>query len=190
MTTNKHSLPGSSPPRMHTAFLVRALCFPFLLQIFRTPCLSWASAAFSPASRPLWQWTPWTLAHMLCHIPVILPQTLAVGYWADKCLNDWDMIFATCWEPLLSLYFLICSFISFAEQSEKNVLGDNGTGTEWGRQNWRDVIYRIPSCIEGKSIYLCLSPLSVGDNGLCDGPQKGASLCPEENNVFYHLAIG
>lgn len=152
------------------------LCPSFCKSIFWTPRFSWAWAAFSPASRPLWQSTPWTPAHMLGHIPVILPQTLAVGYWADKCLNDWDMIFATCWEPLLSPYFLICSFISFAEQSEKNVLGDTGTGTEWGRQNWRDAIYRIPSCIEDKSVYLCLGPLSVRGKGLCSGVQKGALL--------------
>lgn len=168
---------------MCTAFLVRALCFalPFANLSFGlgVGCLL---LCFQHSLAEI----PWTPAHILCHIPAILLQTLAVGYWADKCLNDWDTIFATCWEPLLPLYFLICSFISFTEKSEKNVFGD--TGTEWGRQNWRDAIYRIPSCIEKKSIYLCLSPLRVGGNRLYSGVQKGASYVLRRIMCSIHLA--
>ena len=112
-------------------------CHSFCNPGFCSLCLRWGVGCLLWAFRPFWQQFLWTPAHILCHIPVILPQALAVAYWADKCLNDWDMIFATCWEPLLSLYFLICSFVSFVGKVRK-ILGDRGS--EWREQNWRGTI--------------------------------------------------
>lgn len=108
------------PQHVHCLFCKRLMFHPsFCTSVFCTLCLRWGVGCIFPAFRPLRQSFLWTPAHILCHIPVILPQTLAVGYWADKCLNDWDMIFATCWEPPLFLYFLICSFISFVGKVRK-----------------------------------------------------------------------
>lgn len=109
-------------PAVPCNFCKSLMFCPFCTSVLFTPCLSWGMGCLLLASRAFWRWLPWTLAHVLCHIPVTLPQALAVGHWADKCLNDWGKIFAACWEPLLCLYFLIASFISFVGKVTKTFL--------------------------------------------------------------------
>lgn len=123
---------------------------PFCKSILFPPCLSWGAGCLPPLPDLLGSNFPWTPAHMLCHIPVILPQALPVGYWADKCLNGWDKIFATCWEPLLSLYFLICCFISFDRKR-------SWRHRQWmGRTKWEGHAIQDPF-LRGRQAHLFIS---------------------------------